>query len=265
MTAGVIAVDGGELGYEMRGSGAPVVLLHGGLLDSRMWDAQFAELAEHHTVVRYDARGHGRSSTPTAPFSPRDDLDRLLTGLDIPGAALVALSGGGRIAIDYAIHHPERVDRLVLVASGIEGRTHRDPFILDQNERLLAAGAAGDLATAVECTVRMWVDGPYRAAEETPAEVRALCHRMYTDTIERHVASGVVLAEGLTGIDGVGEIQAPTRALVGDLDSCDIHDVADLVCAGAKDARKVVVPGVGHMINMEAPAAFARELAAGLR
>jgi pimeloyl-ACP methyl ester carboxylesterase len=137
MTSGVIAVDGGELSYEVRGAGSPVVLLHGGLLDSRMRDAQFADLAQRHTVVRYDAVGHGSSSTPTARFHPHDDLDQLLTGLDIPRAALVAL--------------------------------------------------------------------------------------------------------------------------VGDQDSCDIDDVANLVCAGAEEARKVVVPGAGHMINMEAPEAFARE------
>ncbi|MEO6082166.1 MAG: alpha/beta fold hydrolase [Umezawaea sp.] len=115
MTAGTMPVADGELAYEVRGEGSPVVLLHGGLLTGDTWDAQVALLERDHTVVRYDARGHGRSSTPTGPFSHHEDLRQLLAGLDIPLASLVGLSQGARTSIDFAITFPDLVDRLVLV------------------------------------------------------------------------------------------------------------------------------------------------------
>ena len=96
---GRVVVDGGSLYYEAAGSGAPVILLHGGNLDRRMWDAQFALLRQRYRVIRYDARGFGRSSAADRPFAAHDDLAALFRALNLSRAALVGLSMGGRIAI----------------------------------------------------------------------------------------------------------------------------------------------------------------------
>src|SRR4051794_36184980 len=109
MTTGTMPVDDGELAYEIRGGGSPVVLLHGGFLTGDTWDAQVALLERDHTVIRFDARGHGRSSTPTKPFAHHEDLRQLLMGLDLPRASLVGLSQGARTSIDFAIAHPDLV------------------------------------------------------------------------------------------------------------------------------------------------------------
>src|SRR3712207_6704166 len=71
---GRVATEGGSLYWEAAGSGAPVVLLHGGNLDRRMWDAQFEALRGSYRVIRYDARGYGRSSRADRPFSAHEDL-----------------------------------------------------------------------------------------------------------------------------------------------------------------------------------------------
>ena len=77
--SGFAAVNSTRLYYELAGSGTPVALIHGFTLDTRMWDDQFQPLAEHYRVLRYDARGFGRSDLPTdEPFSPHDDLRALL-------------------------------------------------------------------------------------------------------------------------------------------------------------------------------------------
>jgi pimeloyl-ACP methyl ester carboxylesterase len=114
---GRVAVEGGTLYYDSRGGGPAVVLLHGGGLDLTSWDAQADALAEHFRVVRFDARGHGRSAAPPGLSSPADDLGRVLDQLGVRRATLVGLSMGGGAALNFAIAHPERVERLVLVST----------------------------------------------------------------------------------------------------------------------------------------------------
>ena len=260
VAAGRIPTDGGELSYQIRGEGSPVVLLHGGTLDGRMWDGQVAELEKHHAVVRYDASGHGQSSTPTTSFAHYEDLRQLLAGLGIARASLVGLSLGARTLIDFALVYPEIVDALVLVSPGISGMTFRDPFILEQYTKITEASAAGDGAQAVECVLRMWVDGPRRAPEDVDQGIRELCRAMVTDTVSRHGMAAQSLVTELGAIDRVDQLCASTLVLVGDLDASDIHGVADLVEREAPRARKLVIPGVSHMVNLERPHDFNRVL-----
>jgi pimeloyl-ACP methyl ester carboxylesterase len=121
-----VAVNGTRLYYEAAGEGPAVVLLHGGNLDRRLWDPQFLALAREHRVVRYDLRGFGRSRDRDGPFQAHEDLRALLDMLGVPRASLVGLSGGGRIAIDFAFAYPDRVHRLVLAAPGLSGWVYRD-------------------------------------------------------------------------------------------------------------------------------------------
>ncbi|UMP05042.1 alpha/beta fold hydrolase [Amycolatopsis sp. EV170708-02-1] len=260
MPHGRIPVENGELAYEIRGEGDPVVLLHGGILDSRMWDAEMAALERHHTAIRYDARGHGDSSTPTERFKHYEDLRELMTALELPRASLVGLSGGGRIAVDFALTYPDLVENLVLVATGLSAMVTKDPFVLEQNKKLEEAGTPGDLPAAIECILRMWVDGPRRAPTDVDQRVRGLCQEMYTQTVVRHRLTGFTLMDELRAVERTGELIPRTLTLAGDLDSSDILAIADQIEREARDARKLVVPGVAHMINLEKPAEFSRIL-----
>ncbi|MBB5857984.1 alpha/beta fold hydrolase [Amycolatopsis umgeniensis] len=260
MTSGRVQVENGELAYELRGEGDPVILLHGGMLDSRMWDAEMTALEDRYTAIRYDARGHGESSTPKERFKHYEDLRALMAALELPRASLVGLSGGGRIAVDFALTYPDLVDNLVLVATGLSAMTTKDPFVLEQNKKLEEAVARGDLPAAIECVLRMWVDGPRRAPSDVDQEVRRRCQEMYTQTITRHGGSGFTLMDELRAIERTGELTPRTLTLVGDLDSSDIVDISEQIAGEARDARKIVVPGVAHMINLEKPARFSRIL-----
>ncbi len=105
---GFAPVYGTRLFYEVRGTGSPVVLIHGGQLDCRMWDDQLTALAQHFRVIRYDVRGYGGSVQPDMLYSDADDLAGLLDYLKVNKAHIVGLSLGGRIAIDFAVAHPAR-------------------------------------------------------------------------------------------------------------------------------------------------------------
>ena len=100
-------VNGTRLYYEVAGSGPPLVLIHGYTLDTRMWDDQFQPFARHYRVLRYDARGFGRSAPPDRKsYTHRDDLMALINHLGMKRPHLCGLSMGAGIAIDFALAFP---------------------------------------------------------------------------------------------------------------------------------------------------------------
>ena len=248
---GRLMVDGGEIHYEIAGAGNPVVLLHGGVLSSRMWDREFDLLTDDHTVIRYDARNHGQSTTATGPFAHYDDLRLLLDGLGIERASLVGLSQGSRTSVDFALTWPERVERLLLASPGVSGMTFRDPFVLDQ---LAHMQGATDLDGVVTPLMRMWVDGPLRTPEQVDPTVRALCQQLMTDTMSRHAKGWAIPAVEVGADDRLAELAVPTTVVLGDLDSTDIIDVA------ARIGDPVTVENAGHIVNLEQPERFAEIL-----
>ena len=118
-------LNGARIHYERAGAGFPVVFLHAGVADSRMWEPQVSAFAKHFDVVRPDKRGFGSSELPPMSWSPVEDLLALINGLGLKPAHLVGSSMGGALAIDFALDHPDRISKLVLVGSALGGFTFR--------------------------------------------------------------------------------------------------------------------------------------------
>src|ERR1700686_488233 len=89
---GFVETDGTKLYYEVMGEGLPLVLIHGGYMDRRMWDDQFAVFAQHYRVIRYDVRGFGKTELPQVPYTDRQDLYNLLSFLGVEKTYILALS-----------------------------------------------------------------------------------------------------------------------------------------------------------------------------
>jgi pimeloyl-ACP methyl ester carboxylesterase len=264
MGTGHIGLPDGQLYYEAVGDGPAVVLLHGGLLDSRMWDDQFELLAARHRVIRLDARSHGRSSTATADFRHDDDLAAVLDTLGVERVALVALSLGGRIAFDFAVSRPQRVWALCAAATGISGMTFTDPYIIERNQEQARAAQEQDAAAFVEAFLRAWVDGPHRQPGDVPASVRVRCADMAANNVAQHAtAQGRMLERD--AVHRLGEVTAPTLLLLGDADSADIVAVTQRAAREIPGARQVDIPAAGHMLNLEQPDAFNAALLAFLQ
>ena len=113
---GRVAVQGGTLFYDDQGAGPVIVLLHAGGRDHTMWNAQVRTFTRGFRVIRYDLRGHGRSTAPMGPFSMVDDLRRVLDHLGVDHARVVGVSMGAGVALDAALQMPVRVDRVALVS-----------------------------------------------------------------------------------------------------------------------------------------------------
>ncbi len=257
--SGSAQVRGARLYYEVRGTGEPLILIHAGIADGRMWDRQLAVFAGRYCTVRYDRRGFGRTVVEErVPYSHHEDLRALLDVLGAERAILVGCSMGAKTAIDFALEFPERTRALVLVAPTVGGfEPDVDPP--EELDELVAADEAGDLERLSELEVRMWVDGPYRDPGSVDPVVRDLVLDMNLIALKNE-ASGVGDQRSLEppAVNRLPEIRVPTLVIVGDLDRPETVASAHLLEERLPNARKVVMPGTAHLPSMERPEEFNR-------
>jgi 3-oxoadipate enol-lactonase len=149
-------VDDGRLWYERDGEGFPVVLVHPGLWDLRIWDGQFAAFTRQHDTIRYDLRGHGRSDEPVRPYSDLRDLRAFLDALEIGRCALVGCGTGAQLAIDFALEYPELADAIVPVAPALSGYRWSDPGLGVLMDEVARAVRSGDPLRAMEMELAVW-------------------------------------------------------------------------------------------------------------
>jgi pimeloyl-ACP methyl ester carboxylesterase len=254
---GVAEVNGTRLAYEMMGEGRTVVLIHGGLVDSRMWDDQFESFAKRYRVIRYDLRGFGKSAFPTGPYSHVEDLYALLKFLKVERASLIGLSLGGMIATDLALEHPEMVDRLVLASSALRG--YQSP----PNEKTVAVGKAAE-ERGMQSAIELWLEHPFFATGKSNAAYQRRMRSMLADNYRYwgpwgpELKAVVVTWPKRPAIERLSEIHAPTLIVVGDKDAANILAIADILATKITGARKVFIKNVSHHLNMEKPKEFNR-------
>jgi 3-oxoadipate enol-lactonase len=212
--SGFAEVNGTTLYYEVAGAGHPFVLAHGHLLDRRSWDDQFAVFAQHYRVIRYDQRGFGDSGLVTkgVPYSARQDLYELMKFLGIESAYIMGVSGGGALAIDFTLEHPEMVDALIPVTAGVSGfhpsedMLKQYPDVVRMYTSLSEAFEKNDIARAVEISLELWTDGPGRLPGQADSDVRERVREMTTRNWNR--PDGEAQAETPTIPDADNTIRA---------------------------------------------------------
>lgn len=262
---GFAPVDRGQLYYEdTGGAGSPVIMIHAGFLDHRMWDEQVPALAPGHRVIRYDVRYHGQSPSDPVPFSDVEDLADLMDALNVPKATLVGLSMGGQIALDFALAHPDRTTSLVLAGPGLSGFGLNAPEMKVYIEDLMEAAQRDDFDGMLEVFTRYWCDGPHRAPDQVDPAVRAKVLAMLAGSGARWNHYKLQVQPDPPAADRVSSIAVPTLLVLGLADMQNIHRVVDYLAKNIPGAERVDVPDVAHMVNMEAPARFNELLAAFL-
>ncbi|MCU0292976.1 MAG: alpha/beta fold hydrolase [Thermoanaerobaculaceae bacterium] len=259
---GFVPVPGGKLFYEEWGAGPAVMLIHGGMLDHRMWDPQVEALARHYRVIRYDVASHGQSPTPEGEWKSFEHLGLLMQALRVETASLVGLSMGCRIAIDFAIAHPEKVRALVLLDPGMSGFPFTGRDFMARMGESYRARQAGDARRVAELFLASWLAGPHRTPSQVDPAVWARALEMATPNALKRL-EGAELEPPAVG--RLGEITAPVLVIEGELDCEDIHRIAGLIDRRVPGTRRVVIPGVAHMPNLERPAEVNRLLLDFLR
>jgi 3-oxoadipate enol-lactonase len=246
--AGLVDVGGTNIWLDDRpGAGPPVVLVHAGWAASGTWDGVVERLAGTYRTVRYDNRAYGQSPPPVSAFTWRADLVAVLDHLSLDRVVLVGHSGGGGAALGLALDQPDRVDRLVLIAPGVDGY----PWpATDYGPRFMALYQAGDRAGLVELGLRTWA-----AADPGPA-ARALIE----DSVDAMLAIGEYQQDDPPVFERLGEITTPTRLLLGERDDPMVIDCVHAVTAALPDATVTVVPGADHLLPLSHPELVVRAI-----
>jgi pimeloyl-ACP methyl ester carboxylesterase len=259
MAAGYAEVNGARLYYEVAGEGHPLVLIHAAIADSRMWNSQFAEFAKRYRVVRYDLRGFGKSAMVDGQYSDRDDLLGLLDFLGMDKAYLLGCSMGGSTAFDFTLEHPQMLDALIMVASGLRGIEFTgDPPALE--EELVAAFKAGDIAKSAELEARIFLAGEGRTLDQIDPALRTLLIDMDTIALgnEKRRNEHTMPPPEPPAFTRVGEIHIPLLYIYGDRDDAIFARVAEMLAREIPGAQVAMMPDTAHLPNMEQPTEFNR-------
>ena len=255
-------IDGGEIEYDVRGEGAPLLLLHAFPLGLFMWEAQVEALSATHRVVRFDARGFGESAAGSGPLTMEriaDDGAFLLDHLGIERAVVGGCSMGGYAAFAFVRRHPQRLAGLILQdtragADSAEARASRATLAA----KVLAEGASA----AVEAFL------PKLLGETTRRERLALVESVrerILGTPPQGIANALHgLAARADSRETLPTIAVPTLVLVGAEDVLTPPPEAATMAAAIPRARLDVIPAAGHLANLENPAAVNAALRAFL-
>lgn len=242
---------GATLYVERMGVGDPVVLIHGNFVSMLMWDAQLP-LADSFDLIRYDARGFGRSPLVAGRYSDEGDLAALLDAIGLESAHLVGSSMGGWIALDFALRYPQRVRSMVMVPGGIGGWEPPD-WMMEGWDDFDAALKSGDLDRAVDAIMAF---PPMRPLQSRPALHRAMAamireHRwgddwdsVETDKLDPPAAQRLA------------EVSAPTLILSGSLDDGAFRELGDRMAREMPNAERLTIEGGSHSVHMEFPDEF---------
>jgi 3-oxoadipate enol-lactonase len=254
--SGMLQLKDGALYYETMGNGVPVVFLHGGFGDRRMWNDQFAEFAKYYYVVRYDQRGFGKSQKPIAAYSPVSDLETLLDHLRIEKAHLVGNSMGGYLAIDFAIQKPSRVRSITVVAAGPSGL---EPPKEDTDRMMAVFKIAKD--EGLKKATAMWIQNPMVAVTSKLPKTAPLLKTMIEDNASIFEMRFWPFEQtNPPAVKRLNEIKVSSLIIIGDKDTPAVQAAAEAAATGIAGAKKVTMKDADHLPQMDNPDEFNRIL-----
>ena len=239
---------GGELVLESVGKGEPLVLIHGWAVDRRMWVHQLPVLRRRFRVISYDRRGFGQSACAPSLEQEVADLEAVLSHFSISRAALVGMSQGGRIAIRFASEHPQWVSALVLQAPSLDGL---DPPpadniapLMEELGRMVRAGHREAFVQRLGAHALLDPGARFTSAR---AEIMA----MLGDYRGEDLLSVPPLTLSIDdSIAQLARITAPTLVITGSKESYWLRQVADYTARNIRGARRRVIRGGRHFVNM---------------
>jgi pimeloyl-ACP methyl ester carboxylesterase len=258
--AGFAHVNGTQLYYETLGEGHPLVLIHGGYMDRRMWDDQFHAFAEHYRVIRYDVRGFGKSELPPVSYADRQDLYELLNYLGLEKTYLLGLSLGGVIAIDFTLEYPTLVDALILVGSPVPGFPIELLYTEEQLEQQRSRWASFEKAIQERNRPAM-VDALMQDLTLVPSPNYPAARGRVRNNLSEYSFAWVLDSAPRQELEPpayerLTEIHVPTLIIMGAQDDPRLFKDADKLERDIVGASRVTIAETHHMPNMEKPEEF---------
>lgn len=253
------------------GGGPPVLLVHAGCADRRMWVHQMDALGRRYRAIRYDWRGYGESDDADAPVSRHADLLSVLDAVGEDRAVVVGASDGGRAALDAALTAPERITGLVLIGSGLSGYSWPTSMLQQYRDRVhvsigvdrVQAYRTGlstyidpaDLDIYSRAETEYLVAGPDRRVADLPPRVWELALAMDRRLNERAWRASPIAEIVLQppAVDRLAEITMPTLVVNGLADVPEITQLGRILAGTIPRVRHLQLPGTGHLPALERP------------
>lgn len=257
-----ISVNGLTIGYQEMGEGEVLLLLHGGVSDSRYWQDQLEAFSDEYRVIAWDAPGCGVSDDPPEGFGLGDYADTLAgfcQQLEINHPHVLGISFGGGLAISFAHRHPQIPKSLILVSAYAGWAGSLPP---EEVDRRLEKGRS-QVEMDPEEVAEMWL--PSLFYSEPKEDVKAREIAIISDF---HPTGSQIMLEAFAEADlqpALPEIHTPTLLLYGEEDQRSPIHVAKDLHKKIPGSKLVTLPEVGHVINLEAPEQFDVHVRAFLR
>lgn len=247
-------VPNGQLYYETAGdpSRPAVMLIHGFGLDTRLWDAQWLVFAREFRVIRCDLRGHGRSSVPVDGYSPVEDVRAIFDHAGVGRAALVGLSRGGGLAVDFAITHPGMTRSLVLVDATLGGWSWSA-----RQKELDEAVWQTARAHGLDAAKRAWLAHPLFAPAMRNPQAAAQFERMVQGWSGwQFLRRDPAIYPKPPAAARLAQVHVPALVVAGGHDLADFLEIAAFLADGIRGAQKIILPEAGHLPPLETPDDF---------
>lgn len=255
--SGTVHANGIDIHYRTDGTDGPwVVLAHALGVDHQLWDSIAQRLASRHRVLRYDARGHGKTSAPHGAytlFQLADDVAGLLDALSIEQAHFVGLSMGGMVGQVLGVRHPHRLLSLTLCDTVSYTPVSAHAMWDERIGQVEAHGMSG----IVEATIQRWLTTPFREAHPDVVErIRSLL-----GATPPHGYVGTCLAiKALDTRSSLARIACPTLVITGEQDTGAPVEAAREIASHIPDARLKVISDAAHLAPIEQEEAFLADL-----
>src|ERR1700686_2645440 len=235
--------DGVKIHYDIHGNGPALLLTHGFSSTSAMWQGQIAALSQHHKLVLWDMRGHGRSDYPEDPAAYSEaltvgDMAALLDEVGAESAIFGGLSLGGYISRGFYSAYPGRVRALLIIDTG--------PGFKKDDARDAWNKRAHDTGDRFEREGLAVLEGASR-------ERSSVSHRDASGLAR--AARGMLTQRDARVIESLPDIKVPSLVVVG-ADDTPFLAASDYMAARIPGAKKVVIPAAGHAVNIDQPQAF---------
>jgi pimeloyl-ACP methyl ester carboxylesterase len=230
------------------GTGATVLFLHGWALDLEMWTPQFDALASRYRLIAFDRRGFGASSGAPGIDQDVSDIERVLASFGVERAAVVGMSQGARVGLRWALRFPLRTSCLVLDGAPSEGvqngvRSQEIPLAF-YRELIQREG--------IEAFRKRWLEHPLMRLHTSDEGA----HRLLEEIVGRYSARDLTADNPPAPISGLHTLATPTLIINGEHDSEPRRAAGAALARVLPDARLEIVPGAGHIANLDNPDAY---------
>lgn len=243
--------------YESTGKGESVFLLHAGLLDHTMWTEQVKALSKHYRVITIDQPYHGKTTGTDTTLLVQDLIKIVLDSLNIQKTSLVGLSMGASSAQDFMIAYPGRVNKVVLISSGINGyeKDHpMDSVSMYWYPLFKQALKDGDTVAAAKEFTKAWAEGIYRKTDSLKLPVSKFVYKLSLGNLHTHKMEGwPILNENPTAMEKLSSVHVPVFVIDGDKDLPYILNCSAHLKKSIPGAQHKTIKDVAHMLNLEKP------------